>query len=762
MATENLFPDGAVFTLTLLTGAATDVDESPDVPDANWLTASGSNQNTAVRASLPSPTGDLNVGAGLQRFRAWVRKTNHSTDGTAVVELWETGGSSALATVVGSTTISSTSGQMLSGTWDASLLAAIDGSGCEIRIAGAVGAGPAGNRSSLEVGAIEWTADYSTATIAETTGTAAGTSSASGSTATVLATTGTATASATAAAIAGAEGFPVVASFATTGGITSVSPGVEIAMPSGIIDGDLLLAFCANDTSINFSASGWTKITEEEHSFQAQLTIFAKIADGGDSMTLVGEVNDFAVVVARITGHSVSDVATDIFRVTPPTEGDSAAPDPPSLATGASAKYLWLECFGADDDHSETTYWSANYTSIAQRISQTDFAGRCTVAVAYRALETATEDPGAMALTTSNEWVAQTLAIPPAVGGIIEGDGNSAGTSIAGATASAFAQAAGASSGVAASAVLAVALTLSAGSSAGVASVSADSGNIVAAVGSSAAAAVVDGQANAFYAASFSADGVATLVINSAAVVQSTAVASGAAIASASGEDAASGGADGLAVGVASVTGSGATVASSGGQSDGLAAITGISSATAQTQASAQGVGSTAAEAAGIFAVVAAASGIADALADGADAGTVGSDGQSVGLAAVAGIAGAITQTTASADGISAATAIAVGIQPGDAVAIGTSVAAGISSAIHSVVSASVGLADVAGQTAALATTVAEALGASSVAGVSAVASVAEAGTLIQIEPRIYTVPFEPRIYTVPHTDRILRIEHEL
>jgi hypothetical protein len=35
---ESLYPDGVTFVKTNLTGAATDVDEDPDSPDANWLT----------------------------------------------------------------------------------------------------------------------------------------------------------------------------------------------------------------------------------------------------------------------------------------------------------------------------------------------------------------------------------------------------------------------------------------------------------------------------------------------------------------------------------------------------------------------------------------------------------------------------------------------------------------------------------------------------------------------------------------------------
>lgn len=153
---QNLAPDGSVFTLTNLSGAYTDVDESPDSPDGLWLTAPGSNNATAVRASFGTPTV---APTGTQTFRAWVRKTNHSTNPTAVVELYETGGA-LLATVVASTTITSLTGQMLSGTFAASLLATSNGSAVEMRIAGTVGGGNPNNRASVEVGTMQWQEAY--------------------------------------------------------------------------------------------------------------------------------------------------------------------------------------------------------------------------------------------------------------------------------------------------------------------------------------------------------------------------------------------------------------------------------------------------------------------------------------------------------------------------------------------------------------------------------------------------------------------------
>jgi hypothetical protein len=209
--------------------------------------------------------------------------------------------------------------------------------------------------------------------------------------------------------------FPVVESSNTSAGTTSASPGASINMPSGIVAGNLLIAFCAGDTAVSYTASGWDEITGQANGTASQLTIFAKIAAGGDSMTLVGEANDYAVVVVRISGHGVSNVTTDIYKGTAAT-GSSSTPDPPTLSPSPGAlDYLWLECFGTDDDDDTATYWSTTtntFTGIAQHKSATGTSS-CMVAVAELDLNASTLNPTTMAMAATEEWIAQTLAIPP-------------------------------------------------------------------------------------------------------------------------------------------------------------------------------------------------------------------------------------------------------------------------------------------------------------------------------------------------------------
>ncbi len=151
MAVERLAPD-AILASVNLTGAVTAIDEDPDSPDASWLTRTSPNSDTEVRVSFPTPTPDL---TGTQEFRVRVRKTSEATAPTATVELWQAG--SLVSTLVAATTISSTAGVVLAGTFDPT---GLDPASIECRVVGTVGGGSPSKRATVEVGAIEWNAQY--------------------------------------------------------------------------------------------------------------------------------------------------------------------------------------------------------------------------------------------------------------------------------------------------------------------------------------------------------------------------------------------------------------------------------------------------------------------------------------------------------------------------------------------------------------------------------------------------------------------------
>ena len=204
---------------------------------------------------------------------------------------------------------------------------------------------------------------------------------------------------------------PTVATTNTTAATTS-SGGLSINMPSGIAAGDLLMAFAANDTSVAWT-SGWTTIDDGANSTIVQGACFAKIAAGGDTLTITGEANDIAVVTIRIPAaqHGVTDV-TAIAKGTAATGTDSA-PNPPDCNPGTSGDYLWLTYFAADDDDNTTYWWPVESVPISQTKSTTGTSS-CMVGVAYRWLTAASYNPTTFLMAASEEWRAQTFAIPAA------------------------------------------------------------------------------------------------------------------------------------------------------------------------------------------------------------------------------------------------------------------------------------------------------------------------------------------------------------
>lgn len=153
MAIERLAPD-SILASQDLSGTVADIDDDPDSPDGAWLTAPGSNTETSVRVSFPSPSGTLDGTANAQEIRALVRKTNHSSNPFATLYLYENG--SQVKILQAETSISSTTGQIFSGTFSASEIN--NPANVEVFIEAFVGGGSPSNRASMEVGAIEWNA----------------------------------------------------------------------------------------------------------------------------------------------------------------------------------------------------------------------------------------------------------------------------------------------------------------------------------------------------------------------------------------------------------------------------------------------------------------------------------------------------------------------------------------------------------------------------------------------------------------------------
>jgi len=157
MATERQGPDGLLQQVNL-SGSLFDIQDDPDSPDANWLTYIANNLDTICRVSFPTPTGNPTVGADLQQFKIWVRKRPGTGIPDVSIDLYENG--VLVANVMAATNVTSSTGQLFSATWNASLLGTADGSLVECRIFGEWSNGGPSARCTVEVGAVEWNVTY--------------------------------------------------------------------------------------------------------------------------------------------------------------------------------------------------------------------------------------------------------------------------------------------------------------------------------------------------------------------------------------------------------------------------------------------------------------------------------------------------------------------------------------------------------------------------------------------------------------------------
>jgi hypothetical protein len=199
---------------------------------------------------------------------------------------------------------------------------------------------------------------------------------------------------------------------------------VTVNMPAEIDAGDLLIAYVAADDNATVASGGgqgWTSIQDTSNGSAVRLKIFAKLAAGGDALTLtLGSAVDAAVYVHRITNHLVVDVATDILPGTAAT-GTNAAPNPPSVTPPSSRQWMVIACAAADDDDGQVdlTYQPSGYVPLAQTQSSfTTTSATMMVACQLRTTGSAI-DPGTFVMSASEEWVSQTLLLEAPYAGLV-------------------------------------------------------------------------------------------------------------------------------------------------------------------------------------------------------------------------------------------------------------------------------------------------------------------------------------------------------
>jgi hypothetical protein len=221
-------------------------------------------------------------------------------------------------------------------------------------------------------------------------------------------------------AVAGAT-FP---SIATTGQEVGTSLGTSLQtmtpMPTGIVTGNLLIAFAGHDnagalgTTDIEASTGWTRIGLQVQGTAIKSAVFARIADGGanDALSLRGAAQDYCCSIHRIIDHAVVNVATDIPIANAVNSTGNA--DPPNLAPGVARHWLWMT--------SACTDWSATSQTITavpsgytpnNLLTSASSTSSCGLGVGSKQGDTTSENPGTFtASITTRPWICFTVAIP--------------------------------------------------------------------------------------------------------------------------------------------------------------------------------------------------------------------------------------------------------------------------------------------------------------------------------------------------------------
>jgi autotransporter-associated beta strand protein len=187
-----------------------------------------------------------------------------------------------------------------------------------------------------------------------------------------------------------------------------------VALPSGIVNGDLLLIFWADS---DFTATaptlpvGWTQLyTNTSSSGRMIRRTWYKIADGSETTTLNITAGD------ENSAHTSYRIAVGTFQGIPVAldagSASSATPNPPSLTPGFSnINTLWIAASHSAGDDNVPFSGPTNYTNLITGYTGISTTTHARVATAVRAFSTLTEDPGNFTLGSTVVNLAATIAI---------------------------------------------------------------------------------------------------------------------------------------------------------------------------------------------------------------------------------------------------------------------------------------------------------------------------------------------------------------
>ena len=209
--------------------------------------------------------------------------------------------------------------------------------------------------------------------------------------------------------------FPVVAGTATSRELNNVN-NHTVDLPSGIAPNDLLLILWSDrqrsGADVN-TPTGWTRLYYYISTNSARSIAWYRIADGTEGTS----VSITSTGTSMRSAHNSYRIAAGTYQGIPvaatPAHGTSANPDPPVLTSGFGATgTLWIAASHSDAASNVTA--PAGYSNLIQVYSNTGLSNStfyATMASATKYAATVSDDPAPFAITYSEDWAANTIAI---------------------------------------------------------------------------------------------------------------------------------------------------------------------------------------------------------------------------------------------------------------------------------------------------------------------------------------------------------------
>ncbi len=207
--------------------------------------------------------------------------------------------------------------------------------------------------------------------------------------------------------------FPVIAGTNTSAKTNPGNAAHSIALPSGIVTGDLILIFFSegNANGTDVTIAGYTQLYATETG-DRYFSAFYRIADGSEGATV--NTNSFMGRSAHVTYRIAAGTYLGLPYFSGTANGTGNSPNPPALAPGMGAQpFLWLAAVHTDEVNTVSTV-PANYTDLqnsATSGSNQTGSDHAQMLVAQRFHVAALEDPAAYALGQATTHSARTVGI---------------------------------------------------------------------------------------------------------------------------------------------------------------------------------------------------------------------------------------------------------------------------------------------------------------------------------------------------------------